>query len=128
MRKRFLASTLASSAALLLGAGAAVADDTAGAAGMATAGETASGEDRGAPEERPGFGRDAVRALLADLFGSDEAAPAVPVEEDPGGLEAELGRRLRLELRYDSRGPFEDHLTDPRETEHFVFLQLRTRL
>jgi hypothetical protein len=111
MRKRILASNLVSSAALLLCAG------------------TAAAEDLAAEPDAPVHSRTSVRALLADLFGGDdEAAAAVPVPEDSGGLEAELGRRLRLELRYDSRGPFESHLTDPREAEHFVFLQLRARL
>lgn len=128
MHKRFLAATLVSIAALLLCAGPAAADETAADLDAPVDDVMVELEDAAGTDPAPGFTRAAVRVLLADLFGSDEAAPAVPAEEDSGGLEAELGRRLRLELRYDSRGPFENHLTDPRETEHFVFLQLRARL
>lgn len=128
MHQRFPASTLVSFAALVLCTAPAAADDTMPDLAAPIADEKIELADPAGTGRSTGFSRSSVRALLADLFGSDETAPAMPAEEDPGGLEAELGRRLRLELRYDSRGPFENHLTDPRETEHFVFLQLRTRL
>ena len=115
MRKLFPALTLALFAALLLGTVPASAEDGAIPAEPATA------------ADEPGFSRAAVRALVAEAFASDEPAPPEPVADDTGGLERELGGNLKLELRY-SRGPFENHLADPREAEHSVFLQLRARL
>ncbi|NGP52045.1 hypothetical protein [Thioalkalivibrio sp. XN8] len=121
MRKLFPALTLASFAALLPGTAPVAAEESATAADSAIAAEPATAA------EAPGFSRAAVRALVAEVFASDEPEPPAPAGGDTGGLERELGGNLKLELRY-SRGPFENHLADPREAEHSVFLQLRARL
>lgn len=122
MRTTFLAATLASLALLQLGAAPAAADESAAAEAGATVSEQAT------TEVRVGFSRAAVRALIADLFAGDELAPAEPAAAEAGGVGREIGRNLKLELRYDSRGPFEQHLADPGEPQHVVFLQLRARL
>lgn len=121
MRKLFPALTLASFAAVLLGTVPVAAEDN------ATAGDGAVHAEPATAAGEPDFSRAAVRAVVAEVFASDEPAAPEPATDDTGGLERELGGNLKLELRY-SRGPFENHLADPREAEHSVFLQLRARL